>query len=210
MNWSAVGTIVTVVGILVTIWGRESIAAGWRRLRHRVGRGVELYETREALDQSGRRSLKRELKGTATYALGVFPTGTALLTLGDDELKKFDSIILSSPLRDDRQIREYVQRFEAGSSEHVRQVLYNNTRRALGLGVKVYWHPDVNISMVLGDPVRESAWARIELLLPNTEAALRPSIVIHKRSHDFLFRHLLNVFDRMKDASIRVLPQMIP
>ena len=161
-----------------------------------------IYENRNEMNKD-RGGLSNEL-GTVKNAWVIWQAGGATVPIADARLANIERLILCDPTVDQT---DYVRRYKAESTENVVNIIRSLSSRALKLGVQVRWHKAPQLSIVINDQGSDSAWARIEVLLPGVESEYRPNIVVKKAIHQDMFRSLVQMFQHEWDDAREALPE---
>jgi hypothetical protein len=160
--------------------------------------GVEFFENRDELNlRSG--GLSSELEGVRR-AWVMWPAGGSAVALIDERFKSIDKLLLMNP---NLLAMEYAETFKAEGASAVANSIKELTKRAQRLHVPVLWYPYPYLSIIINDPTSDTAWARIELLLPGVEAGHRPSMKVTKSIHPHLFGKLIEMYDFMWKKSMK-------
>jgi hypothetical protein len=110
-----------------------------------------------------------------------------------------ERMVLLDPSGD---LSQYVRSYDAGNESNVIESIKLLTHQARVAGVEVKHHKAPNFSVVINDHISDSAWARIEILLPMASSIRRPSVLITKKAHPKLFSALLESYEGVwKEAS---------
>jgi hypothetical protein len=158
--------------------------------------GIELFENRDDLNaRSG--GLQTEL-ARVRHALVMWPAGGSAVPVVDERLLNIKKLLLMNP---NLQSGEYATTFRSHDATTVQNGIKDLSRRAQRLKIPVRWYPYPYLSVIINDPSSDTAWARIEILLPGLQGGHRPSIKIMKSSHRRLFENLVQMYDFMWEKS---------
>ncbi|MFQ5670479.1 MAG: hypothetical protein ACE5HD_08185 [Acidobacteriota bacterium] len=200
------------IAVAVVLW--IGIGIAHIRKRKRI-KSLEFYQDRSEMNSSRLGALGDQLGSVNVEALGVFPAGQFLGQLSENQLRKLRHLILPNPdtTATDKELEEHFKHTFSGidvSVAHFRETIRKNSKKAKSVGVRVYFHPDMaalsSISLLIVDPEEDDGWARIEIVLPFTEPASRPSVVIAKKSYGKAFRNLEALFNKLKEQSKEFTP----
>lgn len=170
--------------------------------RHRA----PFYENRKAVNALG--GLNTEIE-KANEVWVVWPAGGAASNaLSNGALKKIKRLIVRNPMHLDRTL-DYVKRFGAISPANVMNVIFTLTDRTIGQGGEVHWHDDPLVSVIIFDPTGSNGRARIELLLPETEAEHRPSVVFSRSAYPKLFQAVVEMYNALWKESTTATPSLL-
>lgn len=168
---------------------------------HGTKNQATVYQNQEVLNKA-RGGLPSEL-ANCNQAWVIWQAGGSARNLPRESLKgHIQRMILLHP---DVDLGGYIKSFDAGNTDNVRGSIRLLTHNARLAGVEVRHHHAPNFSVIINDPVSDSAWARIEVLLPMSTASKRPSLFISKNTHPELFRSLVQSYeDLWKDSDPNV------
>ncbi|MBI2831608.1 MAG: hypothetical protein HYX79_05050 [Chloroflexi bacterium] len=108
-------------------------------------------------------------------------------------------ILLTKPSPSIMQALSTVGERDADSMKHV---IIEVTRKAQQNGLEIKWFdgPICN-SIIIADPRKDNAWARLDVLVPKQPPQKRPSFLVEKRQSKELFETLYRSFEKMWAAS---------
>lgn len=153
---------------------------------------VELFENRDELNTRNG-GLSSEL-ARVRHAWVMWPAAGSVVAVTDERLKNIEKLLLMNP---NLLAMEYAETFKAESADAVTNAIKGLTKRAQRLNIPILWYPYPYLGIVINDPSADTAWARIELLLPGIEAGHRPSVKVIKSIHPALFGRLIKMYEYM-------------
>jgi hypothetical protein len=153
--WDTIETVADLEG--TTRAARASSSAAKWMLRRRqqegvvMGRGIEFFPTRSALDQS---RAYGEFFGKATTLYGIFTTGRKLWMNQVEKAKNFETIILPDPRSNS--FKKYAESIDEFPQLQV--TICTSTKKISELyNIEVLWYPEmIHAAIMIGYPEKNS------------------------------------------------------
>jgi hypothetical protein len=182
---------------LIAWWGRWKAAYTAFSNPKLALPGIEFYRNRNALNK-GRGGIGDELL-TTPAAWAIWPAGHHVANLSTEQRKRLRKMLLGSPVTDEGTAR-YAHGAEAGTPQHVSEVIRYATTLGMRDSVDVRWHHERMTSVVVGNPDNPNdGWVRVELCLPHLPSTERPSLVISGKIYPDVVRSVVDAVKKFAE-----------
>lgn len=165
---------------------------------------IEFYEDLDTMLQK-RGGIERELEeDVIDSALVAWQTGDyfrqAINSIKPDNIRKIKRIILLDP---DIENSKLALPITVDFQRIIKQV----TKLAKENSIQVKWSSKTLMNVIIADPKKDSAWARVEMIIPDSYTRDWPSIVVYKSKHPGLFKKIETYYEKFWRSDLSHEPQ---
>ena len=161
-------------------------------------RGIEFYPSRTAMVRH-RLGLSGELKKVERMWVG-FESGAFYNSLGNQYLDRIQRMLLLDPGS------EFCQHFAGMYGDEPFGTFVSNirsaTNRAQNNGTEVRWSSQPILNAVIGNPLSDKPWARIQTYIPYLKADCWPNIVVWGHKQRELFDVIRESYEKLWDTAM--------
>ncbi len=196
---TTIGSILVGIGIFEVIFRLVAFQHFVDKVSNTVLQALKMpirafYESRSSLD-----SVEHELLNVdeiwAAWHVGPYRDFETFFPDG----RRVGRILLTSPKSS---ALHELGKIRKGDVATMASVITNITKHALEKNIEVRWFdgPVCN-NVIIANPKKDSAWMRVELIIPHGSPQVRPSFLLEKTLNNRLYDTFIDAFEKMWEAS---------